>query len=117
MTLWDKVIVLLATLSGIFLLLSGFYHKTQSANYATVWFCDKKIGDFDLKRNLLIPLKEGIVIELKDKKIRILKNTCPQKICIHQGWISTPGSTIICIPNKLVVSISGENKKYDALSQ
>lgn len=117
MTLWDKVIILLATISGLVLLFSGIYHKTQSASYATVWFCGEKIGDFDLKKDTLISVKDGIVVEIKNKKVRVMENTCQQKLCIHQGWVSHPGASIICIPNKLLVSISGENKKYDALSQ
>jgi len=117
MTLGDKVVIFLATICGVFLLFSGVYSKTQAGVYATVWFNGEKFGDFSLSKNQIIQVKNGIKLEIKNKKIRVLENTCSQKLCIHQGWVSNPGATIICIPNKLVINVVGENKKYDALSQ
>ncbi|MDR1764752.1 MAG: NusG domain II-containing protein [Lachnospiraceae bacterium] len=32
--------------------------------------------------------------------------TCPDKICIHQGKIHEPGELIVCLPNRVVVSIT-----------
>lgn len=117
MTLGDKVVIFVATICGLVLLFSGVYSKTQSGICATVWFDGKKFGDFQLSKDQIIKIKNGIKLEIKNKKIRVLENTCSQKLCIHQGWASNPGATIICIPNKLVINVVGENKKYDALSQ
>ena len=45
----------------------------------------------------------------------ILESNCPAKVCVHAGWISAPGETIACLPNKLLVEIKGEDQKYDAV--
>ncbi|MEI7542933.1 MAG: NusG domain II-containing protein [bacterium] len=57
-------------------------------------------------------------IEVKDKKVRVLKSDCPNQICIHAGWISQPGQSLICLPNKVVVNIPIDHKngKYDVIS-
>ena len=47
--------------------------------------------------------------------VRISESDCPAKVCIHSGWISGPGETIACLPNKLLVEIKGENQEYDAV--
>lgn len=47
-----------------------------------------------------LDLKDGAVkMEEMDRKI------CPQKICSETGWIKNSYETIICLPNKLVVSL------------
>ena len=33
---------------------------------------------------------------------------CPDKVCVHQGKIGRAGETIICLPNRLTVTVSGE---------
>ena len=33
--------------------------------------------------------------------------SCPDHVCINQGKVSLNGQTIVCLPNKLVVSIAG----------
>ena len=33
---------------------------------------------------------------------------CPDKVCIHRGKVSNAGETIICLPNRLTVTVSGE---------
>jgi len=47
--------------------------------------------------------------------VHILESNCPAKVCVHAGWISLPGETIACLPNKLLVEIKGEKQEYDAV--
>ncbi|MBR1383589.1 MAG: NusG domain II-containing protein [Ruminococcus sp.] len=49
------------------------------------------------------------IIEIKDGRIRVTEADCPDKICVHQGFLTdTP---IVCMPNRLVIEFedSGEN--------
>lgn len=47
------------------------------------------------------------VIEIKDQKIRIKQASCPDQRCVQQGWIEHPAETLICLPHKLSVTITG----------
>jgi len=49
-------------------------------------------------------------------KVRFSKSPCPKKYCIHQGWINKANQIIICIPNKISISIVGGIKKYDSIN-
>ncbi len=65
------------------------------------------------------PIGEN-VIEIKNGKVHIKDAPCPQKLCVHQGWIER--GTIICLPNKVVVTVGGNEKhrngsEYDAVSR
>ncbi len=42
---------------------------------------------------------------------------CPDKLCISQGKISRTGQTIICLPNKTMVTIKGGKSEYDGVAQ
>lgn len=54
-------------------------------------------------------------IEVKDKRVRMLpmnKDICPEAICSNTGWINGYPKTIVCMPNRLIVSFTN-NKNGD----
>ena len=59
-------------------------------------------------------------IEIKNKSVRILdmdKKICPKGICSNTGWISNKYQLIVCLPNKIVVSIKSiKDGAIDAVS-
>lgn len=57
-------------------------------------------------------------IRVEPGRIAVIDATCPDKICVHTGYISTSLSPITCLPNELVIEISGgENTSLDAVVQ
>lgn len=42
---------------------------------------------------------------IKDGRAEITEATCPDKICVEHAAISESGQTIVCLPNKVVVTI------------
>ena len=42
---------------------------------------------------------------------------CPDKLCIHQGRIHKNGQWIICLPNRVAVTIEGaaEDAEWDEI--
>ncbi len=57
---------------------------------------------------------EGAELEVKDGRIRLVNADCPDKLCEKTGFIGAPGQSIICVPKKITVSISGESAEFDA---
>lgn len=47
------------------------------------------------------------VIELERDRVRMESSDCPTQDCVHTGWISQPGQSIVCLPNRLVVELVG----------
>lgn len=61
--------------------------------------------------------KGRVVIEIKEGRVRAVESSCFQKICVNTGWINKPDQNIICLPNKVLVTIEGkESPKIDAVS-
>lgn len=47
-------------------------------------------------------------IEVRHGSIGIISASCPDKLCIHQGFISDSLLPITCLPNRLVIQIRSE---------
>lgn len=47
-------------------------------------------------------------IVVKDKKVSVSEASCPDKICVHQGWIQHNGENVVCLPNHMITRIIGE---------
>ena len=45
------------------------------------------------------------IIEVKNQKIKIKKESCKKGICSHIGYIDSKYERLICLPNELIVSI------------
>ena len=46
------------------------------------------------------------ILVIKDGKAKITKATCPDKICVGHPPISREGETIVCLPNKVVITVT-----------
>jgi len=42
---------------------------------------------------------------------------CPDKLCVERGAVSHTGEIIVCLPNRVVVEITGRQSEYDAIVQ
>jgi len=49
-------------------------------------------------------------IKIENNKIWIEDTDCPDKYCQLQGDIGSDGQVIVCLPNKLLIKIIGNNK-------
>lgn len=55
-------------------------------------------------------------VEVSDKKIRMIemdKLTCPEGVCSETGWIGKNYETIVCLPNRIVVSVENAASDID----
>ena len=47
----------------------------------------------------------------RNGEVRMIKSNCPDLLCVHHYPVSATGETIICLPHKVVIAISGEKGK------
>ena len=70
-----------------------------------------EIMTLDLNRNDDIVIESGngqtnhLIIE--DGKAFLTEASCPDKLCVRQGAISETGQSIVCLPNRVIVTIVG----------
>lgn len=64
---------------------------------------------------------EGTVTNLvlvEPGRICVAEASCPDQVCVHQGWISNGVVPIVCLPNGLVIQIeAAPDDEIDAVAQ
>lgn len=106
----DVLIVSIALIVCLLPLVSLFFKtkgETVSIRYAD------KTQTYPLDKDTTIRLKDGkIVVKIENGKVQVVNSDCENGICTHHLPISEVGESIVCIPNSLVVKITGES--FDA---
>ena len=56
-------------------------------------------------------------VEVRDGKAAITESTCPGEDCVHSGWISQPGRSVVCLPNRVEIRVEGRpgDEEVDAV--
>ena len=49
-----------------------------------------------------------MIIEIKDKRVRVKKEESPLHYCSMQGWVDSVAKPIVCLPNAVIVTIMGQ---------
>ena len=68
---------------------------------------------YDLYTDRIITVKgkiSDVLIKIEKKKASIAAADCPNKTCSHSGEISNVDQILACIPNGVVVRITGDVK-------
>ena len=58
----------------------------------------------------------SLTLEVSPKGVRVVEASCPGEDCRRTGIISKAGQQIVCLPNRMVVTISGDVPAYDAVT-
>ena len=75
------------------------------------------LSDLDEPVTIEVPgAKYPITVEAEQGKIRVLHSDCPSQDCVHTGWVSRSGGQIVCLPNRLVITVTGGTAEADAVT-
>jgi hypothetical protein len=55
-------------------------------------------------------------IRVQDGQVRFIDSPCPNKLCVHTGWISQGGENATCLPNQVSLQILGSDARYDTIN-
>jgi hypothetical protein len=87
---------------------------------AWVYRGGRLLGVYPLARQEVVFIgdraRPDMKIEIRDGAVRVAESNCPRKICVQAGWVRTPGRSIVCVPNRVVIEIKGRQPVYDAES-
>lgn len=45
------------------------------------------------------------VIEIDGARARVVDSPCPDKVCVHFGWLSKKDAFSACLPNRVLVTV------------
>ena len=113
MKLKRQDIFLLAGLLAIFLVLGAVLLLTRE-NGATVVVrvAGEETAIFRLDETTTYVIDGAIggtnELVIENGEVWLKDASCPDQLCVHQGKIRYVGESIICLPNKISVTIEGE---------
>lgn len=99
------------------------YHISAAGGELVNVYVDGTLtGEYLLSEDISIDIKGygggSNTLVIKDGAAFIKDADCPDKLCIHQGRISREGMELVCLPNRVVVRITGKDKsETDAITQ
>lgn len=117
---WD-VIIIVGSIAFSFLpsILKLSMISNVGEQTATISVSGNRVKSLSLNSNGIFEFtfngKVGYV-EVSDKKIRMIemdKLTCPEGVCSETGWIGKNYETIVCLPNRIVVSVENAVSDID----
>ena len=109
----DTLLIITLLLIGIILL---FVLRGQSneGSYVIIMYQNEEKARFSLTSDGIYDINNGKNrIEILGGKVRMTYADCPDELCIRQGWIEFDGQSIICLPNKITVMVSGGDSLVD----
>ena len=83
------------------------YALSPEPQYVSVNVGGVEICRLPLQNDVIYKISESNTIEISGGSVRMIYADCPDKICMHTGRISKSGQSIVCAPNRVVVSITG----------
>ena len=95
----------------ILMCLSAFFfipRNTPSPRCAEVYLNGKKIKTLDLSVDGIFSVSGEYtnMSLIQNGKIAIVESDCPGADCVHTGWVSSAGRSIVCLPNRVEVRIT-----------
>ncbi|MFB0506233.1 MAG: NusG domain II-containing protein [Thermodesulfobacteriota bacterium] len=120
LTLPDKILIgglVIVTLLS-FPTIRHFHHEGKRV---VIELDGDVVGNFPLKDDRLLPVEGKLGktwVKMAEGRVRIVDSPCPYKLCVKSGSIRMSGENLICLPNKVVVRIAGDDgEAVDAVSR
>lgn len=110
----DAIVILIIFVICIGLLYYFYFRKGDNGQYAVVTVDGIEYGTYSLEEEQVIEIRiDGEVtniLSISDGTADMTDAVCPDHLCVNQKAISKDGETIVCLPNKVVVTIESEEE-------
>ena len=93
---------------------------TKDGSYVEVKKDGAVIGKYSLSIDREIEIKNDSgynILKIESGKAYISEASCPDKLCVKQGRVFGNGKTLVCLPNKTVITVySNKEEEVDFIS-
>ena len=105
----DLILAAAVILAACAILAFQYFGRSGGEQYVEITVDGEPYGTFSLNEDRLVISGGSAVMEWAD---------CPDHICVDHRPVSSGGESIICLPNKVVVSVvSSEGSSLDGIAQ
>ena len=115
-------LVALAVLAAAAAILFAFRPKSGNFLTARIVLDNELVAELPLSTlsetvTLDVPgARYPITVEAENGRVRVSHSECPSQDCVHTGWVSRSGGQIMCLPNRLDITVTGGGADADAVT-
>ena len=92
--------------------------KTEDQAVVSISVDGALYGTYRLEDDRTVEINETNRLEISSGAVRMDWADCPDQVCVNHRSISRDGESIICLPNKVVVSVeNGEPGEVDGIAR
>jgi len=94
------VVLVVCAVASFFL-----FRPKEQVTYAEIYSDNQLVKTVDLRESQTFTIESELgsnVITITTGKLSVLTASCPDKLCVHQGFCKN-GADIVCLPNRLVI--------------
>lgn len=94
----------------------NYFINTKKGEKIEIYVDNKlyKTYDIDDEDEIKIESEKGYnLIKIHNHGVEITEASCPDKVCIHEGFIEKPSKSIVCLPNKVHIKITSDSNNED----
>ena len=117
--LWLALLVGIAAACLLCVALISLFSSPGSV--AQVYWNGKLLHTFPLDEpveyTLSSPNGGSNTIVVRDGRVCVSHATCPDQVCVNQGWVNTDATPIVCLPHQLVIQVKGGEQDLDAATK
>ncbi len=103
----DIIVIFAVLLTAVIIFVVFAFYTKGKSEYVQIIYNNSIIDELPLNEDTIyIPeTNSNVVIEIKDNKVHFKSSDCPDKVCVNTGWLSQPGQTAVCLPNRLSIVV------------
>lgn len=112
---WDIAVIAAVALLAVLIFALFLPKDTAAGAYAEIYRDGELIKTVSLSRNQTFTVegKYSNTVTVRDGKIAVTESGCPGADCVHCGWISGTGRSIVCLPNGLEIRVVAGDSDVD----
>ena len=73
-----------------------------------------KTVDLSADGTFSLPQRPNILFNVQNGAAAFIASDCPDQICVNSGYLSHPGQTAVCLPNRTSLAIVGTGGQDEA---
>lgn len=109
---WDLIAIAAVLLLGVMVFIAFLPQKTATNAMVQVYQDGKLIHEAPITRDTSYTVdgKYQNTVMIENGKVFIKESNCPGKDCVHSGRIDKPGRSIVCLPNRVEIRVTGQSE-------
>ena len=114
----DYALLLIVAGLIVFLFSFFFFNNSGDSRVQVTGRYSQKYYDLDEDRIINVEGPLGVTrVIIEDGEVWFEDSPCREKICIKMGKKKRVGDQIICVPNRVIVEITGEKETVDGITR